>query len=102
MLNGWIRRLRAPTTHSYREELYGSRRLVISAGQNISSALSHFAGIIDRYKLMQEVRRRRQFTKPCEVRHNKIYANRKRKFDAMVRDTMTKVLAIHEEEKRLK
>ena len=84
---------------SYREELYASRRFELNPSQNPNYAFRRLQNFLQEEKIPMKVKEKRHFVRPGLVKHAIIYAGRRKKFDSMVKDTITRVVQIHESQK---
>lgn len=79
---------------TYREELYAGRRLDLSSA-SLSSGLRGLQGILRDEHILEKVRARREFIRPCVLRSKERSARRRERFDAMVRDTVKEIKDIY-------
>ena len=84
---------------SYREELYASRRFELNPSQNSNYAFRRLQNFLQDEKIPAKVREKRHFVRPGLVEHAMIYAGRRKKFNSLVRETIRKVINIHESQK---
>lgn len=84
---------------TYREELYASRRFELSPTQAPSSALRKLNNLLNDECVSKTVRARRYFVRPGLVKHAILYAGRRKRFNRIVRDTITRALSLHESQK---
>jgi ribosomal protein S21 len=87
---------------TYKEELYSARRFNVQGDNNSSFALSRFSNQFRKDGLVDEIRKRRQFTRPSVIRVRNLFASRQRRFNEMVSGTVNKILGIYESQKGAK
>ena len=84
---------------SYREELYASRRFELNPSQNPNYAFRRLQNFLQDEKIPMKVKEKKYFVRPGLVKHAVIYAGRRKKFDSMVKETIERVVQIHESKK---
>lgn len=89
----------APTNASdrtYKEELYSARRFVNPAPNSASICHSRLSAVMKNEGIVEETKNRRQFIRPSKRRVLALFKTRQGKFNQMFRDTLTKIMSIHE------
>lgn len=84
---------------TYKEELYASRRFELNPSQNPSYAFRKLQTFLQEEKIPGKVREKRWFVRPGLVKHSIIYGGRRKKFNNLVKDTIKRVVQIHESKK---
>lgn len=79
---------------TYREELYAGRRLDLSSA-SLSKGFRSLQGILRDEHILQKVRARREFIRPCVLKSREHSARRRERFDVMVRDTVEEIKDIY-------
>lgn len=85
---------------TYREDLYSSRRMLVSPGQNQSYAFTRLNQLLEAENVKAEVQKRARFVKPSRVEMFREFEQRKRIFDRNVRNTVNRILEIVARNKR--
>lgn len=84
---------------SYKEELYASRRFDLNTSSNPNYAFRNLQSFLQDEKIPAKVREKRHFVRPGLVKHAVIYAGRRKKFNEIVKGTISKIVRIHESQK---
>lgn len=84
---------------TYKEELYASRRFELNPSQNPTYAFRKLQTFMQDEKIPGKVREKRWFVRPGLVKHAVIYGGRRKKFNNLVKDTIKRVVLIHESQK---
>jgi hypothetical protein len=84
---------------SYREELYASRRFELNPSQNPNYAFRRLQNFLQDENIPTKVKEKKYFVRPGLVKHAVIYAGRRKKFNLMVKETIKRVVQIHESQK---
>lgn len=79
---------------TYREELYGGRRLDLST-VSLSSGLRSLQDVLRGEHILEKVRAHREFTRPCVLKSRERSARQRGRFDAMVRSTVQEIKDIY-------
>lgn len=87
------------STRTYKEQLYSARSFPNPSTTNGSHSLSRLNGMLRTEGILQEVKRRRSFVKPSTLRIRELFKSRQDRFNAMFRQTLTKIMDIHESRK---
>jgi ribosomal protein S21 len=83
-------------TAGYRNELYAARRVAVSRGGGLNSALSKLRTILDREGIFNEVKARRFMTTPCEQRNMIKFARRQGEFKKRIAGHIQRIMEIEE------
>lgn len=84
---------------TYHEELYASRRFELNPTQAPGPAFRKLHTVLLEEKIATKVKEKRHFVRPGLVTHATIYAGRRKKFDALVRETIQKAVTIQQSQK---
>lgn len=84
---------------SYKEELYASRRFDLNPSQNPNYAFRKLQTFLQDEKIPAKVKEKKHFVRPGLIKHAVIYAGRRKKFNQIVKDTISKIVNIHESQK---
>lgn len=84
---------------SYKEELYASRRFELNPSQNPNYAFRKLQNFLQDEKIPAKIKEKKHFIRPGLVKHAVIYAGRRKKFNNLVKDTIKKIVKIHESQK---
>ena len=84
---------------SYKEELYASRRFELNPSQNPNYAFRKLQNFLQDEAIPAKIKEKKYFVRPGLVKHAVIYAGRRKKFNSIVKDTINKIVKLHESQK---
>lgn len=84
------------TDRTYKEELYSARRFTNPASNSASICHSRLSAVMKSEGIVEETKSRRQFIRPSKRRVLALFKSRQGKFNQMFRETLGKIMSIHE------